>query len=773
MPIYCGKSNFSNHLLYVRKTLQMKKNCFVLLLLIAFCAVNSNLFGQDRDYGDAPSSYGQASHTTGDYYLGTAVDYESANNNSTNADADDNDATNDEDGVLEFPFLSFQDTGKIYKIDVAYTRTTDFHRVIGWIDFDRNGTFDSNESAEVYAFSGTTGTVTLEFTVPNDLEAGATYARFRISKIAPNDQLEATDAATDYDDGGEVEDYKIGICTPGFAAIGVTESSRGIDDDAFICENDSIQMTAMGGVSYLWDSIAGNQSTASITLNPSAYTIYHVDVTDSIGCTETARQIVEVQPCMDTDGDLVFDFEDMDDDNDGILDLWEYGNCTTGIELIQVVETFGTGDRSSSPYTDYCYEIGVGDGSCPVHGRQTGNGEYAIVQESRDAAFYPNWTDFTDHTGDSLGRMMIVNADVNPGEMYRRTVFIASNTDVTVDLWIRNIIEIGDSIILPNITFKLEDLQGNVLQSQSFGDVPEDEQWHNYELSLSPGNRERIQVVLVNSAPGGDGNDLAIDDITIKQTLCDLDNDSIPDYLDLDTDGDGCADAIEAGHFQYLNPNLTISGPYGVNGLAASIEDYDSIGTAVNYAIDTMGSVSNYKNASTTMACMVPPIAVNDSAFTTVNNDIASNLLSNDTTPKYKILRGDSISILLAPTIGMAVNNGDSTITYTPNSDTTGIDSLQYRVCDTLGFCDTAMLFIVIESVNRPPVAVDDQVSTPEDTPVYIDVQANDTDPDCEPTTTFRRVRIKTNPIKGVKKKTTTSPHNEDKTLKRKSQKDR
>ena len=66
-----------------------------------------------------------------------------------------------------------------------------------------------------------------------------------------------------------------------------------------------------------------------------------------------------------------------------------------------------------------------------------------------------------------------------------------------------------------------------------------------------------------------------------------------------------------------------------------------------------------------------------------------------------------------------------------------GLDSVCIIVCDQGGLCDTSTTVITVTPVNDPPVANDDHVTTPEDTPVVIDVAANDTDVDgnLDPTT--------------------------------------
>ena len=70
--------------------------------------------------------------------------------------------------------------------------------------------------------------------------------------------------------------------------------------------------------------------------------------------------------------------------------------------------------------------------------------------------------------------------------------------------------------------------------------------WYQFTANLNLGVNE-FQVIFTNNQSGGLGNDLALDDIEIKQTLCDFDNDGIADIFDLDDDNDGIPDIVEIG----------------------------------------------------------------------------------------------------------------------------------------------------------------------------------------------------------------------------------
>ena len=258
---------------------------------------------------------------------------------------------------------------------------------------------------------------------------------------------------------------------------------------------------------------------------------------------------------------------DLDQDNDGILDSIEYGSCSEGIQTLMSFDDFGTGGRTTTPYTTYCYEDGSGsDISCQVDkgitywegNSNVNDGEYAIVQHPNpDASSFGTWSQIGDHTGNDAGRMMVVNASLQPDEFYRRTYSVIPRANMTVDLWILNVVKAGSDIILPNISFKLENMNGEqVGEIINTGDIPENSVWNHYTLSINPEGNSQIQVVLANNAPGGGGNDLALDDIRIRQTFCDNDGDGIADYLDLDSDNDGIPDNIEAQSTQnYIKPN--------------------------------------------------------------------------------------------------------------------------------------------------------------------------------------------------------------------------
>ena len=117
------------------------------------------------------------------------------------------------------------------------------------------------------------------------------------------------------------------------------------------------------------------------------------------------------------------------------------------------------------------------------------------------------------------------------------------------------------------------------------------------------------------------------------------------------------------------------------------------------------------------------PVANDDSVTTPEDTPVTASVTGND------VLSGDggnTWSRLTDPADGDVVFSSDGSYTYTPDADWSGIDSFTYEICDVDGDCDPATVTIKVNPVNDLPVANDDSVTTPEDTPVTASVTGND-----------------------------------------------
>ncbi|PKP14080.1 MAG: hypothetical protein CVU08_02165 [Bacteroidetes bacterium HGW-Bacteroidetes-3] len=265
----------------------------------------------------------------------------------------------------------------------------------------------------------------------------------------------------------------------------------------------------------------------------------------------------------DSDGDGIFDNVDIDDDNDGIRDDLEEANCRSAngqsVTYKFLNETFGTGGRTTinttyAATTTYIYEPGPGG--------NLDDGEYTVGSSAQishgtggwDAAY---WYKGGDHTGDSDGRMALFNADNTPGIFYTATITGAlPNIPITYSFWVINLDRTDAPGIAtrerPNIKVEFRDLSNNLLETVNTENIAPTTacnlagDWHNFTANLNL-PVSAFKVIFINNNPGGTGNDLAIDDIEIKQTLCDRDGDGVADVFDLDSDNDGIPDIVEAG----------------------------------------------------------------------------------------------------------------------------------------------------------------------------------------------------------------------------------
>ena len=122
-----------------------------------------------------------------------------------------------------------------------------------------------------------------------------------------------------------------------------------------------------------------------------------------------------------------------------------------------------------------------------------------------------------------------------------------------------------------------------------------------------------------------------------------------------------------------------------------------------------------------------PPLAGDDAAETVEDTPAFIDVLANDSDPN-----GDTLTVVevSAPAHGTAVVAAAGTVEYTPEPDFHGTDRFTYVVGDGSGLTAQAAVDVTVLPVNDPPLAGDDAAETVEDTPAFIDVLANDSDPD-------------------------------------------
>lgn len=191
-----------------------------------------------------------------------------------------------------------------------------------------------------------------------------------------------------------------------------------------------------------------------------------------------------------------------------------FGNGTTLGPALTVDN--GTGTDYTTGATAYIFDSPAGN---------VQDNHYTIATSPMIAK--GNWVDIHDHTGDVNGKMLVVNASYAPNIFYKRKVSnLCYNTNFKFSAFLVEVNGPGSFSIcggapLPaNVRFEVQDTLGNILSSLSTGDIAAQNipnpQWRGYTFSFNTGNYSTVNVVLRNINPGGCGNDLAIDDISVQ-----------------------------------------------------------------------------------------------------------------------------------------------------------------------------------------------------------------------------------------------------------------
>ncbi|WP_156497913.1 cadherin-like domain-containing protein, partial [Oleiphilus sp. HI0043] len=196
----------------------------------------------------------------------------------------------------------------------------------------------------------------------------------------------------------------------------------------------------------------------------------------------------------------------------------------------------------------------------------------------------------------------------------------------------------------------------------------------------------------------------------------------IIDVLANDSDIDGDSLSISSASASY--GSVLINGDGTLNYTPnADFNGLDSISYEVS---DGNGSTA----ASSVFVTVNPendaPVAVFDTAATQEDTSVTIDVLANDSD-----IDGDSLSVSSASAVsGAVVINGDGTLSYSPNADFNGLDSISYEISDGNGGTMTSSVSVTVNPENDAPVAVADAAATQEDTSVTINVLANDGDID-------------------------------------------
>jgi len=289
--------------------------------------------------------------------------------------------------------------------------------------------------------------------------------------------------------------------------------------------------------------------------------------TGSMSYTSTYAYAINnsISLCNDNDGDGVPDLVDIDDDNDGIIDYDEQVSCPTLTGLI--FNNSGKAVLTNNSITTNNASVWINNYSnqrlsLPIHLEYN----LADVNGSSFIGFIPvnyNKVLSTNNYTDEAYKMYHSNGTYY-GQMPTQWTPGATTQNVgdffEIDININGVVTVkqNSSII------------------RTFNGATTD-----YFFTLTSYNyRSYANVKLLASS---------VDGVVCNQL--DTDNDGRPNYLDTDSDGDGCNDAVEAGSAR-VGTSIPFVGTYGSNGLINTKETITSgVETGkINYTL-------NYKNA--------------------------------------------------------------------------------------------------------------------------------------------------------------------------------
>ena len=253
------------------------------------------------DYGDAPDTYHTLFSNNGPYhdiidslYLGYGVTCDADGQPSAAATLDSLD-----DGIT-FPTPCA--SCNTYTVTIkAMNATGSPATIAGWIDFNKNGTFDATERASVtIPSSHSEQTVTLTFTVSAfSATTTGTYARFRIA----NDSTQIA-LPTGFASGGEVEDYAVPCIALPLPVPTVSPNPA--------CARGPVRITATDSATFtIWSGPNGfvsySKDTTMYTLPASDSGSYRVYAVYANGCERDSAVNLKVQNCYVNISGNIFD----------------------------------------------------------------------------------------------------------------------------------------------------------------------------------------------------------------------------------------------------------------------------------------------------------------------------------------------------------------------------------------------------------------------------------------------------------------------------------
>ena len=519
------------------------------------------------------------------------------------------------------------------------------------------------------------GTDTFSYTV-SDGRGGFASAQVTVTVVAQPDPPVAVDDAD---------------TTPEDTAVPIDVLANDTDADLDVLLVDSVTQGSNG-------SVTNNATDVTYTPNPgwSGTDTFTYTVSDGNGGLDTATVTVTISAVNDdpvavddsgnTTEDTGMTVDVLGNDTDPELDLLSIDSVTQGANGSVVNNST---DVTYTPNLDW---NGV---DTFTYTASDGNGGFAVAQVTVTVTAQPD------------PPVAVDDADTTPEDTAVNVDVLANDSDPDLD-----------ALSVDSVT---QGAYGSVVNYGTDVTYDPDPGWSGvdtFTYTVTDGNGGFAVAQVTVTVTAQPDPPVAVDDAgtTPEDTPATVDvlaNDSDPDLdvLVVDSVTQGASGSVvNNGTDVTYTPNL----------------DWNGVDTFTYTASDGNGGFATGTVIITVTPVNDDPVAVGDTK--TVDEDSSQTIpvLGNDSD-----IDGDPLTItgVVNGSNGTAVNNGTN-VTYIPNPDWSGVDTFMYTVSDGNGGSASATVTVTVTPVNDDPLGLPDATSTLEDTPVVVDVLANDTDVD-------------------------------------------
>ncbi|MRT93188.1 tandem-95 repeat protein [Ancylomarina sp. 16SWW S1-10-2] len=291
--------------------------------------------------------------------------------------------------------------------------------------------------------------------------------------------------------------------------------------------------------------------------------------------------------------------------------------------------------------------------------------------------------------------------------------------------------DVDGTLDLTNLEVVTEPAHGTVIINPTTGEITytPDADYHGndqftYEICDNDGACDTAVVYIIVQSENDKlvaNNDMAETEENIPVDIAVLTNDE---------DSDGTIDPeslVIVG--QAANGTLVVDNATGIVSYTPN-ENFHGVDSFIYEVCDDDGACDFATVTVTVKDVNDAPVALDNNALTKEDESQVINVLANDSDVDGT-LDLTSLKVVTEPEHGtVSINPTTGEITYTPDADYHGNDQFTYEICDNDGACDTAVVYIIVQSENDKLVANNDTAETEENIPVDIAVLTNDEDSD-------------------------------------------